>query len=68
MGLRTGQVLSWVAYGMALLLFGGALYHWIFEVPRLYSANVGAALLLSGVLAGLIGRILAGSFPGRERA
>jgi hypothetical protein len=63
---RIGQVLSWLAYGMALLLFAGALYDWIFHVPRPYSANVGAALFLGGILSGLIGRIT--SFPGRERA
>jgi len=59
---RIGQVLSWLAYGFALLLFAGAFYTWTFHAP-----NVGAALFLSGILVGLIGRILHASFSPRER-
>ena len=65
---RIGQVLSWLAYGMALLLFAGALYDWIFHVFKPFSDNVGAALFLSGILAGLIGRVLGASFSARESA
>jgi hypothetical protein len=57
---RFGQIFSRLAYGVALLLFAGALYFWILHVPFL--ANVGAALFLSGILAGLIGRVLGASF------
>jgi hypothetical protein len=65
---RIGQILSWLAYGLAVLLFAGALYDWIMHVPKPGSANVGAALFLGGILTGLIGRVLAASFPTRERA
>jgi hypothetical protein len=63
-----GQILSRLAYGVALLLFAGALYFWILHVPKPFSANVGAALFLTGILAGLIGRVLGASFfPTRDR-
>ena len=42
-----GHVFAWLAYGLALLLLAGAFYAWTFHAP-----NVGAALFLSGILAG----------------
>ena len=59
---RIGQILSWLAYGLAVLLFAGALYDWILHVPKPGSAHVGAAFFLGGILAGLIGRVLAPLF------
>jgi len=62
-GRTWGEVFSWFAYGLALLLFAGALYAWSFHAP-----SVGAALFLSGILAGLIGRILGASLSSRDRS
>jgi hypothetical protein len=47
------RVVSSLAYGFTLLLFAAAFYAWSFHAP-----SVGAALFLSGIVAGLVGRIL----------